>query len=288
MVAAPDVSLCCFCGSMVHSDEAGYTRADELYCRACGERRGLTEYVWSKNPQSDDRQILQGVDGLGDYEITRGGGPGSRGTAKVVIPITGGMDGDKSAWVRKSPMEKTADQHVRLYQRALLWLPRDQTVAPEDIVAEADALAQLPVHDARAAIEALKFDIYRQHHQPRDFTKYRKLSDAQVETIRQRYVSGTESFQRLGREFGVSGATISQVVTGSTYKHAGGPIHIPEPDRISGLGYLVRERMGWSNRSHNVAGKRLEHAATGRLVAADLESSTSHEFDPVVAVDDGA
>lgn len=52
----------------------------------------------------------------------------------------------------------------------------------------------------------------------------RKLTDVQAREIRLRYAAGGCTHDGLGREYGVSGATVKAVVTGKAYPTAGGPI----------------------------------------------------------------
>lgn len=47
----------------------------------------------------------------------------------------------------------------------------------------------------------------------------RKLTDADVKMIRQKYATGGITQQELGNEFGVSNTTISQIVRRQTWKH---------------------------------------------------------------------
>jgi hypothetical protein len=46
----------------------------------------------------------------------------------------------------------------------------------------------------------------------------RKLSTEQVLEARWRYAAGEREFSKLGRDYGVRGETIKQVILGKTYK----------------------------------------------------------------------
>ena len=247
MVGA-DAKLCCFCNDFACSDEAGYTRPDELFCRKCGIQRGLIEPI---RITAMNETIAVGLSDFMVFSDHRGG-PG--GTARGTIQA--GMRLPKLRTYTCSSSARTA---ADIYRRAILWASRDKTLSPDEVAFQASAVMEMPEDEARAVVRELRAEIYRQKHPRRQHEVPRKLTNAQVEAIRNRYVTGTESFKRLGREFGVSYGTISQVVYGDTYRSAGGPIAKPRVGSSS-WGQTIYRCMEWLRSSDRVAGKRLVRA----------------------------
>jgi hypothetical protein len=58
-----------------------------------------------------------------------------------------------------------------------------------------------------------------------------KLTEAEAEAIRHMYHTGRYSQGKLAKEFKVTQATVYGILTGSTWRHAGGPIYMPERDQ---------------------------------------------------------
>lgn len=214
MVGAMDVPNCCFCGSLVASVDAFSNDFGDVYCRICGHKRGLVQPIRIRSVA--DLEMLCAIDAIGDFTDRRGGPGGSAKGHIVGVRLNSPKPTTKEALLRQ-----------RLILRAALWLGRDATVASDEVMAEAVTIGDMAIPEARAAIRSLRQVVYRQHHRPRETVQYRKLTDAQAVDIRTRYANGDGSLKSLGREFGVTGATVSFLVSGSTYKTAGGPIHVP-------------------------------------------------------------
>ena len=58
-----------------------------------------------------------------------------------------------------------------------------------------------------------------------------KLTAGQALEIRRAYAKGRETLADLGQRFRVSTPTVHQVIAGKTWKHAGGPVPPPRPDK---------------------------------------------------------
>jgi hypothetical protein len=92
-----------------------------------------------------------------------------------------------------------------------------------------EAFARKDRDAAREAISEARFTVYRYKHKPQSVSniQHRKVTDAQVLEMRERYATGAWSLKALSVEYDVSSTTVSFIVSGSTYQHVGGPIHRP-------------------------------------------------------------
>lgn len=279
MVGALDVPVCCFCGALTPSDEAIWAHGD-VVCQLCGFKRGMTEFRLT-------RGRTEALDTLAILGAVVFDEPDSRSHRRVghIVNFQVGTEVKLDRWVRER-QDKEQKARLRVHQRALLWLMRDRTVAHDEVLSEADALAEMPIVDARAAVTALRWSVYRQRYPRRQSEMPRKFTHAQIEIIRQVYATGTRSLERLAREYGTTGSTIHLVVTGSIYKGAGGPIHIPKSDFLLPE-ICLRDRLERNRRINELAGSGLVGLSASRGLRTDLGPQAADDRGLVGALDDG-
>jgi hypothetical protein len=220
MVGAVDVPVCCFCGALTPSDEAIWTQGD-IVCLVCGKQRGM--YVKPHNAFAASDEGRQALIACGfitnDFNSRDSRSHKLRGTLCAEVQYNSGLD--PVASVRA---------HERVFKRACLWLSRDSTVELSNVVAEASSVLEMELDEARAVVRDLRQVVYRQQYPRRQSEVPRKFSHAQIEQIRIVYAKRLRSQARLAVEYGTTQATINAIVTGSIYKGAAGPIHIPRRD----------------------------------------------------------
>jgi hypothetical protein len=88
-----------------------------------------------------------------------------------------------------------------------------------------------------------------------------KLTEAEVLAIRHMYHSGRYSQGKLAKEFGVAQTTVFNILVGSTWKHIGGPVYMPDIDKpfvalLESAGVRTQGSRAWNkdmpSRSHYV------------------------------------
>lgn len=88
------------------------------------------------------------------------------------------------------------------------------------------------------------------------------LNAEAVVEIRQAYAEGRETQAALAARYGVSQATIGNVVSGTSWRDAGGPIHIPRPE-------MDRLKDEMATLPDKARAKAVAEDARTRLVEAD-------------------
>lgn len=265
MISA-DVPVCCFCSNLVPSIDAHWNDFGDAYCSACGHERGLITYIpRAVTDYADLREVdafkSDGVDtkqvGFSRFSVSRRSHEEwLRECALIRFERELRQETQKSerrkaaavAWLGsyQRVLIHEIGRRLALFEKALFWYRRDpQTV---DAVEQAVQIAYLGHREGLPVLNAVAIRVHQRSQEPMRWTGMRQLTDAQAEEIRQRYAGGGVSFVALGKQFGVTGATISGIVTNSLYKTAGGPIHVPRPDRDRWAG--VRASMGWAGSAH--------------------------------------
>lgn len=116
----------------------------------------------------------------------------------------------------------------RIFKRALLWLRRDKSIHRSNEVEIAWAIAHTgTIDEGRAAVRDIKARVYRQTFKLRMHQVPRQFTNEQIIQIRQGYASGAVSQYELAKQYKTTQMTISHIVTGSTYRSAGGPFYWP-------------------------------------------------------------
>lgn len=256
MVGTDGLLECIFCSCLLTSYDAHFSNGGDAFCEACGNERGLITVRLIKSKPI--LTLLTSLDSL-TYEESVSGGSGRRKAA---------MAGARQD-VNMRLSGRAADRRQMLAER------RTQ----RQIEREKLRIVRVFISITGAIRRGIEYRL--QHPRTKDEVP-RKFTDAQVEEIRKLYASGTQSFKRLGERYGCTDGHISSVVTGSCYKRAGGPLHIPrtELESIWANGGVV-----WPGSADRMARAGLVIHPTDAGLRLDLGSSAFDEFRSVDAMD---